>query len=95
MSKKRVTHPPAFKAKVALAALRQEKTLSQLAAQFKVHPTVISKWKALLLENAASIFADGRAKKPADDPNVEALFEKIGRLEVENDFLKKKSDLFD
>lgn len=95
MSKKRVTHPPAFKAKVALAAIKQEKTLSQLAAQFKVHPTVISKWKALLLEHAASVFADGRAKKPTDDPNIEALFEKIGRLEVENDFLKKKSDLFD
>lgn len=95
MSKKRVTHPPAFKAKVALAAVKQEKTISQLSAQFKVHPTVISKWKAQLLENAAAVFVDGRAKKTNDDPNIEALFEKIGRLEVENDFLKKKSDLFD
>lgn len=92
MSKKRINHAPAFKAKVALAAIKQEKTLSQLAAQFKIHPTAISKWKAQLLENAHELFAEGRAKKsrPETESDTAPLFEKIGRLEVENDFLKKK-----
>ena len=93
MSKKRITYPASFKAKVALAAIKQEKTISQLAAQFKVHPTVISKWKAQLLENVADVFVDGRTHKKSqkDDHDTQALYEKIGRLEVEIDFLKKKS----
>jgi transposase-like protein len=93
MSKKRISHTPAFKAKVALAAHRQDKTISQLAGQFKVHPTVISRWKAQLLDNVASLFQDGRVKKKSDDTTVDELYQKIGRLEVENDWLKKKSDL--
>jgi transposase-like protein len=95
MSKKRITHSAAFKAKVALAAQRQDKTISQLAAHFKVHPTVISKWKAQLLDNVASIFQDRRGKKKKDDTTIDELYQKIGRLEVELDWLKKKSDLFD
>jgi transposase-like protein len=92
MSKKRITYTAAFKAKVALAAHRQDKTISQLAAQFKVHPIVISRWKAQLLENAATVFQDGRSKKKSDETNVDELYQKIGRLEVELDWLKKKSD---
>jgi len=95
MSKKRITHSAAFKAKVALAAHRQEKTISQLAAQFKVHPTIISRWKAQLLDSAESIFQDGRTKKKQEVPNVDELYQKIGKLEVENDWLKKKSEQFD
>jgi transposase len=95
MSKKRITHSAAFKAKVALAAHRQDKTISQLAAQFNVHPTVISKWKAQLLDNVATLFQDGRGKKKKEDTTVDELYQKIGRLEVELDWLKKKSDLFD
>ena len=95
MGKKRITHTAAFKAKVALAAQKQEKTISQLAAQFKVHPTVISRWKAQLLDNAEAVFQDRRTKKKSDDPTVEQLFQKIGRLEVENDWLKKKSQELD
>jgi transposase len=95
MSKKRITHTPSFKAKVALAAHRQDKTLSQLAAQFKLHPNAISKWKIQLLDNAASVFQDKRAKKKSDDSLVDELYQKIGKLEVENDWLKKKSDLLD
>jgi transposase-like protein len=94
MSKKRISHTPAFKAKVALAAHRQDKTISQLSSQFKVHPTVISRWKAQLLDNVASLFQDGRAKKKSDDTTVDELYQKIGRLEVELDWLKKKSDMF-
>ena len=92
MVKKRTSYSPQFKAKVALAAVRQEKTLSQLAAQFKIHPVAISKWKAQLLAQAADVFIDGRTKKKADDPTTDELFQKIGRLEIENDWLKKKSE---
>ena len=95
MGKKRVNYTPAFKAKVALAAIRQEKTLSQLGAQFKVHPTVIAKWKAKLLEQAAEIFLDGRTTKKSDDPTLEQLYQEIGRLKIELDWLKKKSEQFD
>ncbi len=91
MVKKRVNYTPQFKAKVALAAHKQEKTLSQLAAQFKVHPTVIAKWKARLLEQSPEIFIDGRTQKKNDDPTVEQLYQEIGRLKVELDWLKKKS----
>ena len=90
-----MTHTPAFKAKVALAALRQEKTLSQLAAQFKVHPTAIAKWKARLFEQAADVFVDGRTKKKSDDPDIEELYQQIGRLKVELDWVKKKSQELD
>jgi transposase-like protein len=95
MGKKRMTHTAAFKAKVALAAQKQDKTISQLAAQFKVHPTVVSRWKAQLLDNAETIFQEGRTKKKTDDPSVDELFQKIGRLEIENDWLKKKSQEID
>jgi transposase len=94
MVKKRITHSATFKAKVALAAAKQDKTLSELAAHFKVHPNVVSKWKLHLLENVAAVFQDGRVKKKIDSPDVDELYQKIGRLEVENDYLKKKSDEF-
>jgi hypothetical protein len=83
MSKKRITYTAAFKAKVALAA------------QFKVHPIVISRWKAQLCDNAETVFKDGRAKKKTDDVDTDKLYQEIGRLKVELDWVKKKSDLFD
>jgi transposase-like protein len=95
MSKKRKTYTATFKAKVALAAHRQDKTLSQLAAQFKVSPIVISRWKSQLFDNAASVFQDGRAKKKSDDPTHDELYQEIGRLKVELDWVKKKSEGFD
>ena len=70
MSQKRTNYTPQFKAKVALAAVRQEKTLSQLAAQFKVHPVAVAKWKAKLLEQAADVFVDGRTQKKNNDRNL-------------------------
>jgi hypothetical protein len=57
-----------------------------------VHPIVISRWKAQLLDNAATVFQDGRSKKKSDETNVDELYQKIGRLEVELDWIKKKSD---
>jgi transposase-like protein len=95
MVKKRITHSATFKAKVALAAAKQDKTLSQLAAQFKVHPNVVSKWKIHLFENVATVFQDVRAKKKSDDTLVDELYQEIGRLKVELDWLKKKSDLLE
>ncbi len=93
MAKKRRTFTPAFKAKVALAAARGDMTLSQLASKYGVHVNQISKWKAQLLSGAAELFEDGRVRRTQDDDKEEAkLYEEIGRLKVELDWLKKKSD---
>ena len=82
----RRTHSPAFKAKVALAALKGEKTLADLAQQFDVHSNQITAWKAQLVGGAAEVFgASGGATAPAVD--VKTLHAKIGELTLENDFL--------
>ncbi len=83
----RRNHSAVFKAKVALAAVRGEKTLAELASQFDVHPNQITQWKAQLLERAAEVF--GAGKGPADPPvDLKALHAKIGELALENDFLE-------
>ena len=77
---------PAFKAKVALAAVKGEKTLAELAQQFDVHPNLINQWRARLLEGAADVFgAEPAAAEPAI--NVTVLHAKIGELTLANDFL--------
>jgi transposase len=82
----RRTHSPVFKAKVALAALKGEKTLADLAQQFDAHPNQITAWKAQLVGGAAEVFgASGGATAPAVD--VKTLHAKIGELTLENDFL--------
>ena len=82
----RRNHSPAFKAKVALAAIKGEKTLSELAQLFDVHPNQITQWKGQLLEGAASVFGSGAAASaPAVD--LKMLHAKIGELALENDFL--------
>jgi transposase len=90
MSKRaRRNHTPAFKAKVALAAVRGEKTLSELAQLFDVHPNQITQWKAQLQEGAAELFGSGSSPgvaKPTVD--VKSLHAKIGELTLENDFLE-------
>ena len=87
MSKRpRRNHSPAFKAKVALVAVKGEKTVSELAQQFDVHPNLITQWRARLLENAADVFeTDTSAPEPAID--VKVLHAKIGELTLANDFL--------
>jgi len=81
-------HTPVFKAKVALAAIKGELTLAQLAEHFDVHPNQITQWKAQLQEGAAEVFGPGgnRAAEPVVD--VKALHAKIGELTLENDFLE-------
>ena len=84
----RRNHTPAFKAKVALAAVKGEMTLAQLAEHFDVHPNQITQWKGQLQEGAADVFgpgADGRAPPAVD---VKSLHAKIGELTLENDFLE-------
>ncbi len=81
-----------FKARVALEAIKNQKTLSELSEQFEVHSVTISKWKAEFLENMSVIFENGKEKKDNDgSPELEKLYAQIGQLKVENDFLKKSA----
>jgi transposase len=83
----RRNHTPAFKAKVALAAVKGEKTLAELAQQFDVHPSQITAWKAQLLDGAAGVFgSEPRAASTAVD--VKTLHAKLGELTLANDFLE-------
>ena len=92
MGRKRRVFGSAFKAKVALAALRGDKTTAELASKFAVHTSQVTAWKKQLLAQAAELFEDGRRKRGADQtPNEEELYEQIGRLKMEVEWLKKKS----
>ena len=89
MSKRpRRNHTPAFKAKVALAAMKGEKTLAELAQQFDVHPNQITQWKAQLLEGAAGVFGQDKSEAAAPGVDLKSLHAKIGELTLENDFLE-------
>ena len=90
MATKRKVHTAAFKAQVALAAVRSDRTANELAAQFGVHPTLIHAWKKQLLAGAEAVFANGTKAAPAEDRSAE-LYEQIGRLKVELDWVKKKA----
>jgi transposase len=81
-----------FKAKVALEALKEQKTLSQLAEQYEIHPTQITEWKKQAQERMAGLFGDAKGEKQVQqsEAQVEKLYAQIGQLKVENDFLKKK-----
>src|SRR5436190_10101114 len=85
----RRNHSSAFKAKVALAAIKGERTIAQLADQFDVHPNQIATWKAQLEGGAADVFVSGGGAVPAAAPvDLKALHAKIGELTLENDFLE-------
>ena len=81
---------PAFKKKIALEALREDKTMSQLASQHGVHPILVGKWKKELIDRAESLFEGKRSRPKNDFIDREELEKKIGQLTMENDFLKKK-----
>jgi len=84
----RRNHTPGFKAKVALAALKGDRTLAELAQVFDVHPNQITSWKAQLLEGAAGVFGSSAARLEAAPVDVKTLHAKIGELTLENDFLE-------
>ena len=96
MTTTRKQYSAAFKARVAIEAIRGEKTLSQLGSQFKVHPIQIAKWRKSAMTQLPELFVDGRTKKGAVvETGNDALYEEIGRLKVELDWLKKKAGMLD
>ena len=86
----RIYHTAEFKKKVALEAIKEDKTIGQIASAYSVHPTLVSKWKKQLLDGALSVFADPKKIRRAAAWDQEAHERKIGQMTIEMDFLKKK-----
>jgi len=90
MKQSRRQHSPTFKAKVALEAIRGEETVAQVAAKYGIHPNMVTKWKKELQDEAASIFGEDHARKKREDEDLVArLYQEIGQLKVEKDFLQR------
>ena len=89
MARRKTIREAPFKARVALEAIRERETVAQLAKRFQVHPTQVHKWKRHLSEQAAAVFERDEAK-PVETIDPAELYEQIGRLKVELEFLKKK-----
>ena len=83
-----------FKARIALEAIRELKTINQIAAEHELHPNQVSVWKKQLLEGSAEIFKDGKGPSPKQDDKQEELYGRIGKLSMEVEWLKKKSEQF-
>ena len=95
MSKKRKSYTPAEKAKIALEAIKGELTLAQISSKYGAHATQINQWKKQALALLPDIFSDRKKQLLTDqETQLAELYEQIGRLKVENDFLKKKSEVF-
>ena len=91
MQRKR--HTPDFKAKVALEALKGNKTINEIASEMGIHSTQITQWKKQAQEGLKEIFADRRGKAKNQEPLIDKLYQNIGRLQVELEWLKKKSGI--
>ncbi len=88
MKRKRRNHSPAYKAKVAVAAIKGDRTLVELSEQFDVHPNQIQDWRKRLLDNADTVFGKGQQQREETDEKVKDLHAKIGQLTMERDFLE-------
>jgi transposase-like protein len=91
MPRTRKTHPPSLKARVAVEAIRGVHTAAEIAKKFDVHPNLVANWKRQALEQLPAIFAGPAAIKHDTDAEKDALYQQIGRLKVELDFLKKRT----
>jgi len=89
MSQKRRNHSPDFKAKVALAAIKGDQTLSEIASRFAINANLVVKWKKQLLEQSAEVFASTKGVAPDRGSEIKSLQAKIGEITMENDFLSK------
>jgi transposase len=95
MAKKRRQHTAQFKFRVALEAASEAKTISQIASEYEVHPTLVRNWKKQLLSEGAEVFQrDSRRKNAETGVNEAELYEQIGRLKMELEWLKKKAEQF-
>jgi len=93
--KKQKKYPPAFKARVALEALKEEKTIAQISAEYEIHSNLVSKWKKQLKDNITTVF-EGKNKNSIElnsEQKVDSLYREIGKLQVHNEWLKKKLGL--
>lgn len=88
--KKRKQYPKEFKARVALEALKETKTIAELSSEYEVHSNMVSKWKKQLQDNMGNIFAHKSEQEPNDKELIESLYKQIGQSQVEINWLKKK-----
>ena len=94
MKRHRRQYSADWKAKVALEAIKGQRTIQEIASHYEVHPNLVTQWKKQLLERAAEIFSTGKAEEGKADEELKAeLYQQIGKLQVEVDWLKKKSGL--
>ena len=92
---KRKSHSASLKARVALSAIKEEKTINELAAAYEVHPQQVKQWKKQLLEGSTELFSQKRSNLQKDQEELTSrLYQQIGQLQVELSWLKKKSELF-
>ena len=96
MKGKRRQHSAELKSKVAVEAIRGVSTVQEIAGKYEVHPTLVTKWKKEALAGIPGVFTDGLKRRDTNEERLrEQLYEQIGRLKVENDWLKKKADRLD
>ncbi len=97
MPRTRKSHPPALKAKVAIEAIKANRTTSEIAQAFSVHPNLVVNWKKQAIELLPELFTPQNASptKPANDPDKADLYRQIGQMKVELDFLKKRTGMLE